>query len=232
MVRNIQPDGPVDFILIAQEPSRSCIPPGRPRDWAGVKSRGNRNFCDSIYDFIFHYCLRNYLCQDGQTYYLTDLSKGAMPVEKAKSAKSQRYKRWYPLLLEELNLVAEPGKTQVIAIGATVRDFLRRRDKRDEFGGIDWVVHYSRAANGDKAKKVEPHLSEFSKFSETLSFDDILTTADHVLRGAGYGEALLQEKLQELCEGSRLTNVRKKSHFCYKKRFEELRVSKGLIWKG
>lgn len=117
MLRNIRPDGPVDFILIAQEPSGGRTLTGaRPLDWECVKDIENRNFCGHKNDFMFHYSIRNYLCGEDQTYYLTDLSKGAMLLERAKDGNAERYERWYPLLVEELNLVAKPGQTQVISI--------------------------------------------------------------------------------------------------------------------
>ena len=231
MLRNIQPDGPVDFILIAQEPARGgqTLTGIRPSDWECVKDRENRNFCGHVYDFMFHYCVKNYLCGEDQTYYLTDLSKGAMSVKQAAATSHETYIRWYPLLVEELNLLAKPGQTQVIAIGGKVRSFLRRRK---QFKGIDRVIHYSRAANGARARAVRPYLYEFPEFAEMLKFDDILDMTEDVLCQAKYSEKSRKDKIRVLCHGSRLTDTRKKSVFYYKKRFEELKNSKGLIWKG
>ena len=230
MLRNIQPDGLVDFILIAQEPALGRqISDQRPPDWECVKNKEGRNFCGSIYDFMFHFCVRNYLCEEGQTYYLTDLSQGQMPVKQAEATSRETYKRWYPLLVEELNLMAKPEGTHIIAIGRKVQTFLRRHK---EFEGIDWVIHYSNAANGAKARAIKPWLNEFPGFVETLNFDDILNTTEDVLDRAGYSKASRRDKRQRLLSGSRLTTARKKSVFYYKKRFEKLKVSKGLIWKG
>ncbi len=235
MLRNIQPDGPVDFILIAQEPaSGRQISGKRPLDWECVKDRENRNFCGHVYDFIFHYCIRNYLCKElckeDQTYYLTDLSKGAMSVKQAAAtSRAERYKRWYPLLVEELNLMAKPEGTHIIAIGRKVQTFLRRRK---EFEGIDRVIHYSPAAHWARAKAIEPWINEFPGSVEKLNFDDILNTTKEVLNQAGYHDASREDKHRKLLKGARLTTARKKSVFYYKKRFEKLKVSKGLIWKG
>ncbi len=231
MLRNIQPDGPVDFILIAQEPAwGGHTPTGRRLpDWECVKDRENRNFCGSIYDFMFHFCVRKYLCEEDQTYYLTDLSKGAMSVKQATATSRETYKRWYPLLVEELNLMAKSEGTHIIAIGRKVQTFLR---KRTEFERIDWVSHYSRNATPYKIKAIQPCINEFPGFAETLNFDDVLNTTEDVLNRAGYCEKSRKDKRQQLKSGSRLTDVRKKSVFYYKKRFEELKVSKGLIWKG
>lgn len=231
MLRNIQPDGLVDFILIAQEPAGGYTLTGaRPPDWECVKDKENRNFCGQKNDFMFQYCVRNYLCEENQTYYLTDLSKGAMPPKQAKDTSVETHKRWYPLLVEELNLVAKPERTRIIAIGKTkVHKFLRRRK---EFEGIEWVIHYSRAAIGARSKAIEPWLDEFPEFAKTLKFEDILDTTEKVLCRAGYSKESRQKKHQELWKGSRLTDGDKKFVFYYKKRFEELKDSKGLIWKG
>ena len=76
---NIRPTAPVDYVLVGMEPSL-----GR---WARVKGKsrledaqkridqGFRNFCAV---WILHYPVRTYLCQDGESYYVTDLAKGAM----------------------------------------------------------------------------------------------------------------------------------------------------------
>ena len=232
MLRNIQPDGPADFILIAQEPAwggqkktGKC-----PPDWEFVKDRENRNFCGHIYDFMFHFCVRNYLCEDGQTYYLTDLSKGAMSVKQAAATSRETYKRWYPLLVEELNLMAKPEGTRVIAIGKKVQAFLRRRE---EFPAVEQVIHYANTATWAKIKAIQPHISEFPEFAKRLDFNDILDTTEKVLLRAGYSNSSREEKCQRFRRSkSHLTTARKKSIFYYKKRFEELKVSKGLIWKG
>ena len=231
MLRNIQPKGPADFILIAQEPAwgRQKKTGKRPPDWEFVKDTENRNFCGHIYDFMFHFCIRNYLCKDGQTYYLTDLSKGAMSVKQAAATSRETYKRWYPLLVKELNLMAKPGQTRIIAIGRKVQLFLRRHE---EFPAVEQVIHYSNAATWAKIRAIQPHITEFPEFAERLDFDSILETTEDVLMRAGYSEKSRQKKREELCKGSRLTTARNQSIFYYKKRFEELRNSKGLIWKG
>ena len=94
MLRNIRPDGPVDYILIAQEPALGRQDDHqRPPDWECIKNDEGRNFCGHIYDFMFHFCVRNYLCAGDQTYYLTDLSKGQMSPKQATATSSETYKR-------------------------------------------------------------------------------------------------------------------------------------------
>ena len=70
---------------------------------------GSQNFISSIEDFILRFCIQQYLCEPTQRYHITDLSKGAMLVKCADAARTQRYERWYGLLLKEVDLVATPG---------------------------------------------------------------------------------------------------------------------------
>ena len=101
---NIAPKCPVDYILVAMEPSFG----GGPGIPTPGKALNSRNFAGSLEDFILHYCVSEYLCEGERNYYLTDLSKGAMPVARASGGlalRYERYKRWYPLLCEEIELV-------------------------------------------------------------------------------------------------------------------------------
>ena len=72
-----------------------------------------RNFSWSVEDFILHYCLREYLCQDGETYHLTDLAKGGMTIRLAGEQRQARYDRWYPLIEKELRLLTKQGGTRL-----------------------------------------------------------------------------------------------------------------------
>ena len=71
---NTAPNGPVDYILVAMEPSLK----GWAKDTADARERidlGFRNFCGV---WQLHFPVSKYLCKDGETCYLTDLAKGAM----------------------------------------------------------------------------------------------------------------------------------------------------------
>ena len=100
---NFIPQGPVDYILIAMEPSTGV--PGKDRK---DSTQIARNFTWSVEDFMFHYCIRKYLLQNCETYHLTDLAKGGMDTEEAKRTATVRYKRWYPLLKKEVHLLTKP----------------------------------------------------------------------------------------------------------------------------
>src|SRR6516164_6078221 len=122
---NPEPLGTVQYILICMEPSLSRW--ARSADHARSRvEAGFRNFLFSIEDFILHFCVRRYLCCSMQRYHITDISKGAMLVHRAGLARSQRYDRWYGLLLEELELcgTADAG---IIAVGNAVSQHLAKR---------------------------------------------------------------------------------------------------------
>ena len=121
---NVAPTGPVDYVLIAMEPSL-----GR---WANLAhhaatqvAAGFRNFISSVEDFLLHFSVQTYLCAPHERYHITDISKGAMLVSAAGIARSDRYAKWYNLLSEELAIVARPN-ARVIAVGTAVAQHLAR----------------------------------------------------------------------------------------------------------
>jgi hypothetical protein len=79
---NPEPLGPVEYVFVCMEPSLG----GWARSPDEAKARveaGFRNFVSSVEDFILHFCIRQYLCEPTEHYHITDLSKGAMLVERA-----------------------------------------------------------------------------------------------------------------------------------------------------
>ena len=118
---NLAPSAPVNHLFIAMEPSLGRWATGDNldsiRQCANDKIHaGFRNFMYSLEDFLLHYSIKHYLCPDDQTYHITDLSKGAMLVRKAKRNRDKRYDNWYGLLTEEINLVRKPNAS-IWAIG-------------------------------------------------------------------------------------------------------------------
>src|SRR5712692_842590 len=119
---NPEPSGHVDYIFICMEPSL--------RGWAKDKveaeqkiKNGFRNFLNGYDPMILHFSIRRFLCKSDQRYHITDISKGAMLVELASNARNARYQRWYPLLKEEIDLLAT-DKARVFAVGKTDEDHL------------------------------------------------------------------------------------------------------------
>ena len=213
---NIRPEGPVDFVLIAQEPSLG----GAALKKAGENiKQGDRNFSGSFEDFILHFCIREYLCQGGKGYHLTDLAKGAMAVRVAESQRKARYGSWYPLLQKELRLVAKPG-ARIISIGRKVEDFLNKKKLARHLGEIP---HYSLTGSWHWGKEAKADPEGFRKFCTTVSREKVERVAEEVLEEGGVKAALKEEKLKRLRGGSGLTESRKKLMFDYKVAFERMR---------
>lgn len=213
---NIRPEGPVDFVLVAQEPSGGKGDTVKALE--GIE-RGERNFSGSVEDFILHFCVQEYLCQGGKTYYLTDLAKGAMPTKFAGLNRNERYERWYPLLQRELRVVANPGM-RVIPIGTKVDDFLKQKS-------LDWpleerILHFAKPAapHRGKASKCDPE--GYRQFCSEVSLSRVEQAAKVVLAQAGTGKSLLNLKLNRLRGSSGLTDSRKKLMFGYKVAFERI----------
>ena len=208
---NVAPKAPVDYVLVAMEPSL-------PANIDSIK-----NFAVSVEDFILHFCAKEYLCKGEceRTYHLTDLSKGAMLVSDASSSPAlryERYKRWYPLLCEEIKLVARPN-APIIPVGYVVRDFLtvqKMSDLKDE------ILHYSQSAAPHRAKMPKRHPEQFSEFEKTVDMSHIEATAKRVVKEAELGSGEPEKTLKRLQSGSGLTKARKQLMFTYKCRFEKI----------
>ena len=212
---SIQPPIPVDFVFIGMEPSL-----GR---WAKTQEeakekieQGFKDFALSIEDFILHYCIRNYLCRS-DNYYVTNLSKGAMHVEKANEQRNKRYERWYPLLVDELKVVSKDS-TQLIAIGKSVQAFLEKNMDRN----IHSILHYSPQAAKYRGKYIQGRESEFEEFSKNIEIENILDTAVAVIQECQMSEQLSCEILGRLWK-RRLSVSQKRLIFDYKTKFEMLR---------
>ena len=218
---NIAPKGPVDYILVAMEPSfggRSGVPtPG--------KALNSRNFTGSLEDFILHYCVREYLCEGERSYYLTDLSKGAMPVARASGSlalRYERYRRWYPLLCQEIGLVGP--NAPVIPVGHVVRDFLEVQNIRNLTYEI---LHYSQSAVAHRPKIPDLYNVQFSEFKKTVDMSVIEATVRRVMEESQLGSATLEATLKRLQRGAGLTDSRKQLMFTYKYQFEKILKDKG-----
>ena len=208
---NIVPKGPVDYVLIAMEPSL-------PANIDSIK-----NFAVSVEDFILHFCAKEYLCKGEceRTYHITDLSKGAMLVSDASSSPAlryERYKRWYPLLCEEIKLVARPN-APIIPVGYVVRDFLavqKMAHLEDE------ILHYSQSAAPHRPKMKRCYPDRYAKFKDTVDLSDIKQTAKRVLDETGLGPDEPEKTLKRLKRGKGLTESRKKLMFTYRCEFEKI----------
>lgn len=210
---NPEPLGPVKYVFICMEPSL-----GRwarsPEEARAKVETGFRNFVYSIEDFILHFCIRQFLCKPAERYHITDLSKGAMLVKRANIARSQRYDRWFPLLIQELDLVASSG-AGIFAVGGAVAQHLERRAFPRP---ITRVIHYSGQAARARAAGIVGHKESFDRFRSSLSLDLVLATADDVLR-TSVPANFRDEALARLSRG-RLSESQQQLIFNYKLAFE------------
>lgn len=215
---NPRPSGPVDYVLIAMEPSLGA--------WArsAVDARrriqeGFRNFIESVETTLVHFSAQTYLCGLEETYHITDLAKGAMLVQDAQPVRMARYRRWYPLFQQEVALVAKPD-AGFVAFGAAVDQHLtecrfpRRYIK---------VLHYSGQAAGHRRKSVAGDEQAFEAFRHTVSREDLLLAAQRLLARAEIPRPLWYRLLSQV-ERADLSRSRLELIFHYKRLFEALRL--------
>ena len=214
---NPEPEGLARYVLICMEPSLGRWARSAEEGKAKAEA-GFRNFLSSLEDFILHFATSHYLCKPGERYHITDISKGAMLVRRAGMARLERYDRWYPLLLEELRLVAAP-KAGIVAVGRAVASYLSFRDFQQPFTRI---IHYSGQAGPARNAAVDGREDSFQAFSHSLSLDEVLSTAEAVLTAARVPASFRDETMKRLMR-RQLTPSRNKLMFSYKLAFEAMR---------
>ena len=159
---------------------------------------GFRNFLFSIEDFILHFCVRRYLCESEQRYHITDISKGAMLVHRAGLARSQRYDRWYGLLLEELELCAT-ANAGIIAVGKAVSRHLAKRGFQRPFAR---VIHCSGQAAPARSAGIIGFEDRFEVFRSSVCLEDVIATSEAVLNEARLPSEIRNETLSRLAKES------------------------------
>lgn len=216
---NPEPLSTVQYIFICMEPSLG----GWARSADHARSRveaGFRNFLPSDRGIsILHFCVRRYLCGPAERYHITDFSKGAMLVEHAGLARIQRYDRWYALLQEEIDLCASPG-AGIVAVGNVVSQHLARRGFRRPFTPI---IHYSGQAGLARKAAIVGREDSFKAFSGSVSLEDVIATAEDVLKAAHVSSEIRDDTLSRLAK-SQLTTSDKQLIFNYKAAFESMRL--------
>jgi len=215
---NPEPTERVDYILICMEPSLG----GWARSAAEARDKvasGFRNFITDIEPMLLHFSVRRFLCERGQRYHITDFSKGAMLVKDAATARADRYTRWYDLLKEEIDLLAEPG-ARVIAVGNAAAKHLRRRGFPRK---VSTVVHYSPLAGMARAARLSGHEAGFREFESSISMQDVLEIAREVLDESKVPQEIREESLARLARNE-LTESRRKLVYRYKLDFEAIKA--------
>ena len=218
LLPNVEPAGPVDYVLIGMEPSLGGFAKGkgvaRIAYAQSLIDEGFRNFCGV---WILHHPVRNYLCPDGETYYVTDLAKGAMLTNQKGDESEKKYDEWYPLLEKELGLVAKPD-AKIISIGNRVGQFL---SKKGLYGHVGTIPHYSRQATRYWGKEITDEnketYREFAAGIQTLS--GCSCSPNHVWER----DCASQEATP--------TKFEKKLMFDYMVRFERIREQERSGWK-
>jgi hypothetical protein len=211
----VKPPRPVDFVFIGMEPSL-----GR---WAKTKQeasdkigQGFKDFALSTEDFILHYCVRKYLCRS-DNYYVTNIAKGAMLVKQANEQRIDRYRRWYPLLIREMELVSNDG-ARIIAIGKTVKHFLEVNSHRN----VPVILHYSQQAARYRGKHILGRESEFEKLRDKTLIEDIVDVAESVIDECSMSKKLGSEILGRLTRIPSLSESQIKLIFDYRTEFDHL----------
>ncbi|KSV18855.1 integrase [Dehalococcoides mccartyi] len=222
----IIPDAKVDYFLIGMEPSLGRWAEGKNDDdrlkIAQDKiDRGFRNFELTIEDFSIHYCIRNYLCQNSGTYYITDLSKGAMLTNLAEKQRHSRYESWYPLLIKEIELVSKPD-AKIIAIGYGLYNFLlKHKFEEKTVRKLHRIPHYSNQAAGFRNKCTGGNETQCKGFYSLICIDDILKLAEDILNQQEMDDYIKKEIYHKLPKT--LVESKKKLIFCYKSEFEKIK---------
>ena len=145
---NFTPSGPVDYILVAMEPST-----GVHGGHEGQAPESSLNFSWSVEDFILHYCAREYLCRRGETITLRISPRAACPSRMQNATDKRGMKGGIPCCGGSLPLLQTTEKTRLIAVGKVVEDFLKKKGLCKQ---VERVLHYSPAAASHRDKAIQP----------------------------------------------------------------------------
>lgn len=216
---NLEPAAPVQAVVICMEPSLGRWAQNNQEAQRKIDQDGFRNFVDGIDTQLLHAGLKLYLMRPGQRYHLTDISKGAMPVAQANLDRSDRYDRWYRLLLDEIELVASAG-AHIIAVGQEVARYLQARS----FGPrpVVPVMHYSPLAGAARRKLLGE--AGFVQFKQALDAAAVLSVVRGILEEMPIGASFRQRAIERLSKTA-LTNSRLALLYSYKLAFERIRDS-------
>ena len=220
-LRYLAPRGKVDFVLVAKMTSIDKKSAGsEPCELSSLAP--HLNLLVSIGDLTLNYGVHRHLCKPGETYYLTDLGKCAIPPQQARGKlEREEFEFWYPRLLEELELVAKPTAT-VIPVGRATWNFLQKKKRQSEFSyRLEGpILHWSPqlVAAAQMASTLFP--PEWEEFQQTTSWEDLYKSTEEI-----FSEAGLSQHMDEV--GQRIEdqfrNRDKHYMFTYKKQMPLLR---------
>lgn len=215
-LKYLAPRAPVDFVLVGKmtsisEKDAAEISPG---NFPAVNPPGY-NLLLSIGDLILNYGAHRHLCQPGERYYLTDLGKGAVPPKHAKGKiQKEEFTAWYPMLLDELKLVAKLDAT-VIPVSSATGSFLKEQKKQGNFPYrlTTPILHWSTAAvsAAKMAASFFPH--EWDEYRRSTSWEDLRASTEEI-----FSEAGLDQHIDDV-------------HRCFKDKFREFHAHYMFTYK-
>ena len=134
----IRPERTVDYIFVAMEPRIEQRVP--LQTFEELCRKGFVNFIGDMYCATVHYSIWRALGINSLSeYHITDISKGAMSAPLAAKERTERYRRWEPLLKKEIELLSNNG-TQIVAFGAKAGRAVKEVTGREPLT----LLHYSR----------------------------------------------------------------------------------------
>ncbi len=203
-----------EYCLIAMEPLDKDL------DLLKRKiDKGYQNFVEGYEELILHYSAYSHLGDEGFNYYITDLTKGSMTSKDAKKSKKERWPKWQELLKEEMALLGNPKR---IAIGKGVNRFMN--NKKSILSTDDYILHYSGANNGRRAKEYgfinnkspRGSLDSYCKDIDEGKFQEFVMKK--FIKRFGYER--VNEVEREIQK--ELTDARRKLYALYRHNFESL----------
>lgn len=192
-LRYLAPHAPVDYVLVAKMTSISqkdadTTPFGEFPATACLTT--GYNLLLSIGDLILNYGAHRHLCQPGERYYLTDLGKCAIPPKDAKGKLlANEFAAWYPMLLEELALVAKPEAT-VIPVSSATWSFLEAQSDFP-YRLTTPILHWSTAAVAAAKMASSFFPREWEQYRRSTGWDDLRASTEEILTAVGLDQHMV-----------------------------------------
>ena len=187
-LKYLTPRAPVDFVLVAKmtsigEKDAAEVPPGEFPDIAPP----GYNLLTSMGDLILNYGAHRHLCRPGERYYLTDLGKCAIPPKYAKGKiQNEEFTAWYPMLLDELRLVAKPEAT-VVPVGSATGNFLKAQPNFP-YRLTTPILHWSTAAVSAAKMAGSLFPREWDEYRRNTCWEDLRASTEEIFTAAGLGQ--------------------------------------------
>lgn len=189
-LRYLPPRGKVDYVLVAKMTSIGKRKAEESDPGELSYPAPHLNLLISKGDLILNYGAHRHLCKTGETYYLTDLGKCAIPPQQARGKlEREEFEFWYTKLLEELELVAKPTAT-VVPVGRATWNFLQKKKRQCgfSFALAGPILHWSRQTIGAAQIASTLFPSEWEDFRETTSWKDLYKSTEEIFSEAGLSQ--------------------------------------------